>query len=151
MTNREKFKSIFGVYAEEFWAYPKDKMLDWLQYDVPETNVGDMISRQAAIDTIDKYIGTFDAIDRNYLDGLKTAKKLMMQLPFAQQWIPVTERLPEYGEKVLVTFYNKDIGRRLIGISYCYVQKEGFFSDTPFDYAPVAWCELPEPWKGGEA
>lgn len=43
MTNREKFKSIFGVYAEEFWAYPKDKMLDWLQYDVPDTNVGKWI------------------------------------------------------------------------------------------------------------
>lgn len=52
MTNREKFKSIFGVYAEEFWAYPKDKMLDWLQYDVPDTNVGDMISRQEAINTL---------------------------------------------------------------------------------------------------
>lgn len=53
------------------------------QPDVPDTNVKDMISRQAAIDAVDNYIGTFDAIDVNFLDGLKTAKKLMMQLPFA--------------------------------------------------------------------
>lgn len=44
----------------------------------------DTISRQMAIDAIDNYIGTFDAIDVNFLDGLKTAKKLMMQLPSAQ-------------------------------------------------------------------
>ena len=52
MTNREKFKSIFGVYAEEFWAYPKDKMLDWLQYDVPDTNVGDMISKASVCEIL---------------------------------------------------------------------------------------------------
>lgn len=51
----------------------------------------DLISRKAAIDAVDNYIGTFDAIDVNFLDGLKTAKKLMMQLPYAQRWIPVTE------------------------------------------------------------
>lgn len=44
----------------------------------------DLIDRQAAIDAVDNYIGTFDAIDVNFLDGLKTAKKLMMQLPSAQ-------------------------------------------------------------------
>lgn len=46
--------------------------------------MSDLISRQAAIDAVDNYIGTFDAIDVNFLDGLKTAKKLMMQLPSAQ-------------------------------------------------------------------
>ena len=47
-------------------------------------NALDLISRQAAIDAVGDYIGTFDAIDANFLDGLKTAKKLMMQLPSAQ-------------------------------------------------------------------
>ena len=64
------------------------------------------------------------------------------------RWIPVTERLPKYGDKVLVTFHNKYIDRTIIGVSYCYVQKEGFFSDKPFDYAAVAWMPLPQPWKG---
>ena len=43
MNNAELFKKVFGIYAEEFWAYPKDKMLDWLAYDVPERNVGKWI------------------------------------------------------------------------------------------------------------
>lgn len=58
--------------------------------NVPDTNVGDTISRWAAIDAIDKYIGTFDAIDRNYLDGLRKAKSLLYNLPSAQRkgkWI----------------------------------------------------------------
>lgn len=46
--------------------------------------MNDLISRQAAIDAINTYIGNFDAIDANFLDGLKTAKTLMMQLPSAE-------------------------------------------------------------------
>lgn len=46
--------------------------------------MADLIDRQQEIDAVDDYIGTFDAIDVNFLDGLKTAKKLMMQLPSAQ-------------------------------------------------------------------
>ena len=46
--------------------------------------MNDLISRQAAIEAIDTYIDKFDAIDANFLDGLKTANKLMMQLPPAQ-------------------------------------------------------------------
>ena len=38
------------------------------------------ISRQDAIDAIDKYIAGFDAIDANFLDGLKTAKQLIKDL-----------------------------------------------------------------------
>ena len=40
----------------------------------------DLIDRQAAIDAIDKYIAGFDAIDANFLDGLKTAKQLIKDL-----------------------------------------------------------------------
>ena len=35
MTNAELFKKVFGIYAEEFWAYPEEKMLDWLTSDAP--------------------------------------------------------------------------------------------------------------------
>lgn len=46
--------------------------------------MSDLISRQHAIYTIDKYISGFDAIDANFLDGLKTAKKLIKELPSVQ-------------------------------------------------------------------
>ena len=68
----------------------------------------------------------------------------------AQRWIPVTEdALPEYGQYCLVTFERQDKKRRIVSISVCYVQKEGFWSDTPFEYRVVAWMLLPEAWKGG--
>lgn len=64
----------------------------------------------------------------------------------AQRWIPVSKRLPEYGEKVIVT--KKVEGRPdTVDISYCYVQKEGFWSDTGFAAKVVAWMPI-EPWKG---
>lgn len=43
-----------------------------------------LISRQHVTYTIDKYISGFDAIDANFLDGLKTAKKLIKELSSAQ-------------------------------------------------------------------
>lgn len=52
MTNAEQFKKTFGIYAEEFWSYTGKQMLVWINTDVPDTNIGDMISRQAAIDEI---------------------------------------------------------------------------------------------------
>ena len=77
---------------------------------------------------------------------------MLEALPSAQQeqrWIPVSERLPQYdGEKYLVTYYAEKIGRTRIGISYCYANREGFWSNIPLGYKVVAWCELPEPYKG---
>ena len=43
--------------------------------------MNDLIGRQKAIDAINKYIGTFDAIDVNFLDGLKAAMGLLKNLP----------------------------------------------------------------------
>lgn len=63
------------------------------------------------------------------------------------RWISVEERLPVYGEKCLVAF--KLIGHNdwSIQVSYCYVQKEGFWSDCGRDYKAVAWMPLPKPPK----
>lgn len=45
---------------------------------------GDTISRQQAIDALDKHIDTFDAIDTNYLCGLRTAMSILKEMPSAQ-------------------------------------------------------------------
>ena len=37
MTNAEKFKQIFGLYATELWAMPGDDFLAWLNRDVETT------------------------------------------------------------------------------------------------------------------
>jgi len=44
----------------------------------------DAISRQMAIDAVDKYVDKFDCIDKNFLDGLKTTKKILNDLPSVQ-------------------------------------------------------------------
>lgn len=56
MTNADKFKEIFGLYATELWAKPEKEFLEWLNEDVPETNVGGMISRQTAIDKLEPWL-----------------------------------------------------------------------------------------------
>ena len=80
-----------------------------------------------------------------------SAISAIKSLPSAQQWIPCSERLPEYdGEMYLVTDYCEQINRRRIHISYCYVNREGFWSDVPVGYKVIAWMPLPEPYKDGD-
>ncbi len=40
MTNADKFKAVFGIYSEEFWAKPEQDMLSWInsEYQKPQTN-----------------------------------------------------------------------------------------------------------------
>ena len=69
MTNADKFKEIFGIYATELWAKPEEELLAWLNADVPDTNVGDTISRQAAIDKfIDDLEEIFSRIRERHID-----------------------------------------------------------------------------------
>ena len=44
----------------------------------------DCISRKQAIEALDKHIDTFDAIDTNYLCGLRTAMSILKEMPSAQ-------------------------------------------------------------------
>lgn len=57
MTNADKFKSLFGLYATELWAMPEKDFLKWLNSEVDNCsespNSSDTISRQAAIDALD--------------------------------------------------------------------------------------------------
>lgn len=52
MTNGEKFKALFGLYATELWAKPEKEFLEWINADVSDINVNttDCVSRVAAID-----------------------------------------------------------------------------------------------------
>lgn len=43
MTNAELFKKVFGIYAEEFWAYPEEKMLDWITSDAKIADVVEVV------------------------------------------------------------------------------------------------------------
>ena len=81
MTNADKFKSIFGLYAIELWAKPEKDFLEWMNADAelfgnseqlekdhvadPGNMVGDLISRQAAMRAVNGLIDRFEQILRD--------------------------------------------------------------------------------------
>ena len=64
MTNADKFKNIFGLYATELWSMPEKDFLKWLNSEAMNCsefpNNSDTISRQAAIETVKKHYRGFD-------------------------------------------------------------------------------------------
>ena len=109
--------------------------------------MSDLISRQAAIDALceDYCYGHHDCKRYPKCENLRAIQKL----PSAQPWIPCSERLPEHdGEKYLVTLYSDRINVVSVRISYCYMNRDGYWSDVPVGYKVTAWMPLPEPWKG---
>lgn len=77
MTNAERFKSIFGIYATELWAMSEPEFLEWLNVENEPTQTNDAnvlnaldcvdtISRQAAIELVHHTIfDFFDIIEDN--------------------------------------------------------------------------------------
>ena len=57
-------------------------------------------------------------------------------------WIPVTERLPEYGKGVLTITQEDDVYE----VNHIIDEEHGewFWEDNG---KVIAWCELPEPYK----
>jgi len=141
--------------------------------------MSDLIDRQAAIDAIRAsrmiYSGTWGkglAMAEERLRNLPSAqpytdeeiqaiqdlesaeieKTYELGRESAQQWIPCSERLPEHdGEKYLVTLYSDRINVVSVRISYCYMNRDGFWSDVPVGYKVTAWMPLPEPWMGEQS
>lgn len=119
-----------------------------------ETHTCDYIDRQAAIDRINK--------QREHLEpnifpqdkigdaAYRICAEFIERLPSAQQWIPVSSgKLPENSfTLVLVQISKKSPDVELAFYDYnreCWENARHYqkISDV------VAWCELPDPWKGG--
>ena len=77
MTNADKFKHLFGIYATELWAMPEKDFLKWLNSEVVNCseipNNSDTISRQAALEAFGlsektrKYDGDHSGYDTRML------------------------------------------------------------------------------------
>lgn len=136
------------------------------------TSLADCVSRQDAIDAIVKQ----SVVDKT------VAKRVLVQLPSAEtfsyghenDWIPVSEKLPEEAYPVIVTWKNDDpawyyqyiLGKHYVGVAhykngkwYWYssitedvLMEYGRYDSEEFDEAikVVAWMPMPEPYKAGE-
>ena len=91
MTNADKFKHLFGIYATELWAMPEKDFLKWLNSEVVNCseipNNSDTISRQAALEAFGlsektrKYGGDHSGYDTRMLYEIQD---VLEDLPSAQ-------------------------------------------------------------------
>lgn len=109
----------------------------------------DLISRQAVIDAIES-AKTAQTPDGEIYVAKLNAEMNIQILPSAQpeqQWIPCskTEDLPKH-EVLCCDKY----GEELIGWLSCEDDQWLCESDGEMMYDPIAWRELPDPWRGEE-
>ena len=106
----------------------------------------DLIRRSDAVNELAKFLGV---PARAFIHE---AEKLLKDVPSAQRWIPVTERLPESGQSVLIAENDTDPDWYAAIGQYKYGRWE--WRDDMHTALPpkvIAWMPLPKPWEGGEA
>jgi Pyruvate/2-oxoacid:ferredoxin oxidoreductase delta subunit len=85
MTNADKFKHLFGIYATELWSMPEKDFLEWINSEAMNSseipNNSDTIYRQAAIDALDK---RFDFVPMEQTTEILLLRKDLRELPTVQ-------------------------------------------------------------------
>ena len=121
--------------------------------------MSDLIRRLAAIDAIEKYNFNFPEYMERFVTELRDAMKEDLKddianLPSAQpeqRWIPVSERLPEYGVPVLVS---TEIENIFVGIAWRNGPRWILDTNTGGmamqDIEIKAWMPLPAPYVNEE-
>ena len=116
--------------------------------------MSDYISKQAAIDAIRGWVkkafedwGNAETEIRCF----NAIYPLIMALPSAQpepQWIPCSERLPAYGEDVLISIGGYCNVGHIVSVNeeerYNWYFSGWYHLPNDVD----AWMPLPEPWRG---
>lgn len=104
-------------------------------------SMDDLISRTWLLDVVENIIEWDTERDRNRI--IHQVRELT---PSAQQWIPVSERLPKEDETVLVTDHGEWIDLAFYdGLRWWY--RDGS-EETD---GVTAWMPLQKPWEGGDS
>lgn len=110
-----------------------------------DANVTDTISRQAAIEEIERWLGYIDD------DMVRRMQIGMKRLPPAQpepHWIPVTEATPTEDDDYWATF-EAETGRFVDWASWYQGRWVVWIEGSPAPLSNViAWCKPIEPYKG---
>ena len=105
---------------------------------------GDLISRQVAIDAFERFIHELGIKDEPYNYGeMALSARNVPSVENKGEWIPVSERLPEMGVRVLCAC-QADL------YDVLKLTPKGWFYDTRHTYMfgfVRAWMPLPEPYK----
>lgn len=87
---------------------------------------------------------TIKSIQSADFNSIETIQKWIDDAPTINQWIPVSERLPEVGQDVIISVAN---GYLTWGCLY----DVGYYWSCLYSLIPkdrvIAWMPLPEPYK----
>ena len=102
------------------------------------------MTNQEAIDLLDNLIGM---IEDNHGSNYDSAIRMAIDA-LEPQWIPVSERLPDVGQKVLASTNKTCFTQVFKGTSGA--SNSSWWWEKKTIKHIVAWCPLPEPYKEEE-
>jgi hypothetical protein len=115
----------------------------------PGKMVGDLISRQAAIDKFEPWLKV-DGYSEGELNMLKAVLYELRVMPPAQRWIPWDSgKFPKESGTYTVTAYD-GATKRVTYAKYQKRLKRWELTGARAYWRVLAWMEKPEPWKGGK-
>lgn len=94
-----------------------------------------------------------DVCIHSYDEALYDVLNVIQELPREDEWISVEERMPNYLQKVLVTYIGYFDGKRHCDdVAYREFSGQWMWAldDTHVGVEIIAWMPLPEPYQGEE-